>query len=133
MDLLNNNNLYDKNKGNYSLNDDDNSGNPITSTKILLNNVKLVELDGTYTNYVIPYERYSSTPSDGVNVYSFNLNNFTYQPSGSLNFSMLDKVEMQMEINNNLSINSNMKILVFANSYNILRIMSGLAGLAFIE
>ena len=46
---------------------------------------------------------------------------------------MLDKVEMQMEINNNLSTNSNMKILVFANSYNILRIMSGLAGLAFIE
>ena len=131
--LLNNNNLYDKNKGNYSLNNDDNSGNPITSTKILLNNVKLVELDGTYTNYVIPYERYSSTPSDGVNVYGFNLNNFIYQPSGSLNFSMLDKVEMQMEINNNLSTNSNMKILVFANSYNILRIMSGLAGLAFIE
>ena len=125
--------LYAKDKGNYSLNNDVNSGNPIISTKILLNNVKLVDLDGTYTNYVIPYERYSSTPSDGVNIYSFNLNNFLYQPSGSLNFSMLDRVEMQMQLDSNLTTNSNTKVLVFANSYNILRIMSGLAGLAFIE
>jgi len=102
-------------------------------TSIKLNNVKLVDLDGTYTNYVIPYERYSSTPSDGVNIYSFNLNNFLYQPSGSLNFSMLDRVEMQMQLDSNLTTNSNTKVLVFANSYNILRIMSGLAGLAFIE
>ena len=131
--LLNNDNLYTKDKGNYSLNNDVNSGNPIISTKILLNNVKLVDLDGTYTNYVIPYERYSSTPSDGVNIYSFNLNNFLYQPSGSLNFSMLDRVEMQMQLDSNLTTNSNTKVLVFANSYNILRIMSGLAGLAFIE
>lgn len=131
--LLNNNNLYNKNRGNYSLNDDDNSGNPILSTEILLNNLKLVELDGSYTNYVIPYERYVSTPSDGINIYSFNLNSYVYQPSGSLNFSMLDKIEMKMKLNTNVNLNSNAKVLVFANSYNILRIMSGLAGLAFIE
>ena len=131
--LLNNNSLYNKNRGNYSLKDDDNSGNPILSTEILLNNVKLVELDGTYTNYVMPYERYNSTPSDGVNIYSFNLNNFVYQPSGSLNFGMLDKVEMKMNLDASLNDSSNMKVLVFGNSYNILRIMSGLAGLAFIE
>lgn len=131
--LLNNNNLYNKDKGNYSLNDDDNSGNPILSTEILLNNLKLVEIDGSYTNYVIPYERYNSTPSDGVNIYSFNLNNYVYQPSGSLNFSMLDKVEMKVTLDSNINLSSNAKILVFANSYNILRIMSGLAGLAFIE
>jgi hypothetical protein len=131
--LINNDNLYNKNKGNYSLKKDDNSGNPFISTEILLNNIKLVELDSTYTNYVIPYERYNSTPSDGVNVYSFNLNNFEYQPSGSLNFSMLDKVEMKVRLDNSLDISSNTKMLVFGNSYNILRIMSGLAGLAFIE
>ena len=131
--LSNNTSLYNKNRGNYSLKDDDNSGNPILSTEILLNNVKLVELDGTYTNYVMPYERYNSTPSDGVNIYSFNLNNFVYQPSGSLNFGMLDKVEMKMNLDTSLNDSSNMKVLVFGNSYNILRIMSGLAGLAFIE
>ena len=46
---------------------------------------------------------------------------------------MLDRVEMQMQLDSNLTTNSNTKVLVFANSYNILRIMSGLAGLAFIE
>ena len=46
---------------------------------------------------------------------------------------MLDKVEMEIELDNSLIINSNMKIAVFANSYNILRVMSGLVGLAYIE
>jgi hypothetical protein len=46
---------------------------------------------------------------------------------------MLDRIEMQMQLNSDLTTNSNMMVLVFANSYNILRIMSGLAGLAFIE
>lgn len=131
--LLNNDNLYNKDKGNYSLNNEDNSTNPIKQTKILLNNVKLVDLDGSYTNYVIPYERYVSTPSDGINVYSFNLNNYVYQPSGSLNFSMLDKIEMDITLDSSLESVANKKLLVFGNSYNILRIMSGLAGLAFIE
>jgi hypothetical protein len=46
---------------------------------------------------------------------------------------MLDKVEMKVTLDSNINLSSNAKILVFANSYNILRIMSGLAGLAFIE
>ena len=90
----NQHNLYEKDRGNYSLGNDDNSENPIDKTTIYINNVKFVEFDGTYSNYVVPYERYISTPSDGVNVYSFNLTNYDYQPSGSLNFSMLDKVQM---------------------------------------
>ena len=46
---------------------------------------------------------------------------------------MLDKVQMNITINSDYMSNSNKKILVFGTSYNILRVMSGLAGLAFIE
>ena len=125
-------NLYEKDRNNYSLTNINNSGNPITNTKILFNGKKYVNHDGTYTNYLVPLEKYKSTPCDGINVYKFGLEDDS-QPKGSLNFSMLDKVQMEISIDSSYLLNSNKKILVFGNSYNILRIMSGLAGLAFIE
>ena len=117
---------------NYSLNNSVDSGNPITNTKILINNTKFVEYDGTYTNYIVPYENYKTTPSDGINVYKFGLDD-GMMPTGSLNFSMLDRTQMEVKIDSNYLINANKKILVFGTSYNILRVMSGLAGSAFIE
>ena len=125
-------NLYQKDRNNYSLNNSVDSGNPITNTKILINNTKFVEYDGTYTNYIVPYENYKTTPSDGINVYKFGLDD-GMMPTGSLNFSMLDRTQMEVKIDSNYLINANKKILVFGTSYNILRVMSGLAGLAFIE
>ena len=105
--------------------------NVISNTKILVNNRVLLNMDNTYTNYVIPYERYKSCVSDGINVYSFNLSNDEFQPSGSLNFSMLDNVQFDLTLLDNSL--KNKKVKIFANSYNILRIMSGLAGLSFYE
>ena len=103
----------------------------IKNTRILVNNTNLLDMDNIYTNYVIPYERYKSCVPDGVNVYSFNLSNYHFQPTGSLNFSMLDNVQFNLSlIENNLK---NKRIKIFANSYNILRIMSGLAGLSHYE
>ena len=125
-------NLYEKDRNNYSLTNTNDSGNPVTNTKILFNGKKYVNHDGTYTNYLVPLEKYKSTPCDGINVYKFGLEDDS-QPKGSLNFSMLDKVQMEISIDSSYLLNSNKKILVFGNSYNILRIMSGLAGLAFIE
>jgi hypothetical protein len=88
-------------------------------------------MDNIYTNYVLPYERYKSCLPDGVNVYSFNLSNYNFQPTGSLNFSMLDNVQFILSLlENNFK---NKRIKIFANSYNILRIMSGLAGLSHYE
>lgn len=125
-------NLLNKDLSNYSISDGYDSGNPVSKTKILVNAVKFIECDGMYSNYIVPYEKYKSTPSDGINVYKFGLEDEA-QPNGSLNFSMLDKAQMSVTVNNSYLNNDNKKILVFANSYNVLRIMSGLAGLAFIE
>ena len=108
-----------------------NYDNVIKNTKILVNNVTLLNMDNVYTNYVIPYERYKSCIADGINVYSFNLGNYDFQPSGSLNFSMLDNVKFDLTLADNSL--KNKKIKIFANSYNILRIMSGLAGLSYYE
>ena len=86
-----------------------------------------------YFNYVVPYENYKSAPSEGINVYKFGINNMDFQPSGTINFSMLDKVEMYFNFNSSISNLSNKNIHIYAVGYNILRIMSGQAGIAFVE
>ena len=87
----------------------------------------------------------SYNKGSGIYCYSFGLKPIEYQPSGSLNFSKLDKAELRLRIRRNSNvIESNnittdcttgtlkQKMLkVYAVNYNILRIMSGHAGLAF--
>lgn len=125
--------IYERDLKNYSINDNLNSGNPILNSRLIINNIDIFNLDGNYTNYVKPYESYLSTPSDGINVYNFSLNNYENQPSGSFNFSMVDNIKFNVQIDEKYNENDNKLIYIYANSYNILRIMSGLAGLAFLE
>ena len=131
--LKSSNNLKSKDRNNYSLNDSDNSGNPILFSKIFVNNINLINNDGIYTNYIVPYEKYKSTPTDGTNIINFCLDNINYQPSGALNFSMYDNIYLKININEEYLLNLNKKVLIFANSYNILRIMGGQSGLAYME
>lgn len=75
----------------------------------------------------------------GFYVYSFALNPENHQPSGSLNFSKLDKAELRLRVRRDAYTNSfpntfkiKEKLLkVYAINYNVLRIMSGHGGLAF--
>ena len=95
--------------------------------------LRFKDYSGEYTNYIIPYEKYSSTPNDGINVISFSLENNELQPTGSCNFSMIEKPYLKVNYHPSFLSDLDGEIHVYARSYNILRIMSGLAGLAFIE
>lgn len=127
-----NKNLFEKDRSNYSLNVSTNSGNPILSTKLIVNNINIFNQNGIYTNYIIPYESYKNTPSDGVNILKFEINGNNFQPSGALNFSMYNNVNLELNIDESYLVNKNKVVKIFANGYNILRIMGGQAGLAFI-
>ena len=122
---------------NYSISDSDyiNGGNPIESTTFEFNGrERFKNYLGSCTNYITPYERYTSTPSDGINVISFCLNGDKFQPSGSCNFSLVENPYLEIKIDNSYLVNdNNAKLLVYSRSYNILRIMSGLCGLAFVD
>ncbi len=61
-----------------------------------------------------------------IYVYSFALNPEEHQPSGTCNFSRIDNATLQMT---NVEIAGVLK--VFAVNYNVLRIMSGMGGLAY--
>ena len=78
----------------------------------------------------------------GVYSYSFSLYPEDFQPSGSVNFSKLENVQLRFSLKENTHLPSgsadngsetNKNVNIYALSYNVLRIMSGMAGLAFIN
>jgi len=103
--------------------------NPVLKAKIQLNgNDRFTERPGTYFSYVQPYQHHECTPSvyhNGINVYSFALKPEEHQPSGTLNMSRIDTAVLSVasSVAGNLSI--------YAVNYNVLRIMSGMGGLAY--
>ncbi len=111
--------------------------NPITKAKLVLNgNDRFAERDGMYFNVVQPYQHHENIPENaGINVYSFALKPEEHQPSGTLNMSRIDTAVLNLTIFNKTdapkyeSVNSS--LYVFATNYNVLRILSGMGGLAY--
>ena len=105
------------------------SNNPVSSAILQLNgHDRFSEQSGKYFNYVQPHSHHSRTPSVGVNSYSFALNPEEHQPSGTCNFSRIDNASLNVSFNNTVSGGD---FYIFAHSYNVLRIMSGMGGLAY--
>ena len=130
------------------------------TAKLQLNgNDRFSERDAEYFTLVQPFQHHTNIPnSRGIHVYSFALKPEEHQPSGSLNFSRLDSVVMKMTLDNTgLVANPNTvefdnfgnyvrtieaksltqvvkrasRVRFYAKNYNVLRIMSGTAGLAY--
>jgi hypothetical protein len=114
---------------NYGMNIDG-SGNPCVSAKLQLNgHDRFQERDGSYFNYVQPAQHFTNTPADGINVYSFALKAEDHQPTGSCNFSRIDNATLNVDALKTLPVNSILNIYV--QNYNVLRVMSGMAGTAY--
>ena len=114
----------------------DESANPITKAKIVLNgNDRFGEREGKYFNLVQPYQHHTNCPAIGINIYSFSITPEDHQPSGTCNFSKIDNAFLNITTTNNtissIYNSGNAKIRVYAINYNILRIMSGMGGLAY--
>jgi len=116
------------------------SGNPVARVLLQLNgHDRFSERDGNYFNYVQPYQHHSNTPADGCNMYSFALNPEEHQPSGTCNMSRIDNATLNLTFGGSaygsdfkgtyLAEDSN--ISIYATNYNVLRIMSGMGGLAY--
>jgi hypothetical protein len=105
------------------------SKNPVMQAKIMLNgNDRFATRQGEYFSLVQPYQHHENTPDmyhKGINVYSFALKPEEHQPSGTLNMSRIDTAV--------LSLSSRIAgtIHIFAVNYNVLRILSGMGGLAY--
>lgn len=107
--------------------------NPVVRAKLQLNgHDRFSERDGRYFNLVQPYQHHENVPSQGINVYSFALKPEEHQPSGSANFSRIDNATLQLTLSSQaVTGGRSAKIRVYAVNYNVLRVMSGMGGLAY--
>jgi hypothetical protein len=81
----------------------------------------------SYFQLVQPYQHHEHIPSKkGINVYSFALKPEEHQPSGTCNMSRIDNATLNLD-----GIHSDNTVKVFAVNYNVLRVMSGMGGLAY--
>jgi hypothetical protein len=107
--------------------------NPVVTAKLQLNGQdRFSEREGSYFSWVVPYQCHTRTPDEGINVYSFALRPEEHQPSGTCNFSRIDNATLQLVLSNaTVEGTKTAKVRVYATNYNILRIMSGMGGLAY--
>ena len=115
----------------------DSGENPTELAKIQLNgHDRLSQREGRYFNTVIPQECHENCPAMGINVYSFAFKPEEHQPSGTCNFSRIDIAQLLLNITSatyltNTNTLDTAKCRIYATNYNVLRVLSGMAGLAF--
>ena len=107
--------------------------NPVVTAKLQLNGQdRFSEREGTYFDLVQPFQHHTRTPDTGINVYSFALRPEEHQPSGTCNFSRIDNATLQLVVSAAaIGTASTAKVRVYATNYNVLRVMSGMGGLAY--
>jgi len=103
--------------------------NPFKECLLQLNgNDRFNVRDGSYFNLVQPYQHHTNIPQNrGINVYSFALKPEEHQPSGTLNMSRIDTAILDLKVLSGVSGSVN----IYAVNYNVLRILSGMGGLAY--
>ena len=108
----------------------ENSQAKLGKTKLMLNgNDRFAERDTKYFTHVQPYQHHTNIPNSScnINVYSFALKPEEHQPSGTLNMSRIDTAQLKIsDIPQDTG-----EVKIYAHSYNVLRILSGMGGLAY--
>ena len=120
------------------------ASNPFVSCLLQLNgNDRFAERKGTYFSLVQPFQHHTNvSPNKGINVYSFALKPEDHQPSGTLNMSRIDTAVLSLDVGKDLALKSNHStaeeaagkydgVNIYAINYNVLRILSGMGGLAY--
>jgi hypothetical protein len=104
-------------------------GNIVTSAIIYVNGIeRFSQRSGNYFRLIQPYQKHTRCPNDFFYIYSFSLKPEEHQPSGCSNFSKIDTKELYCNIAANLG---SQQQRIYALNYNILRIYSGMGGIAF--
>jgi hypothetical protein len=133
---------------NYSGTDDNTSADSFQTALLQLNGHDRFSVrNSDYFRKVQNYEHHTRVPRVGVDLdvddqreqyiysYSFALSPEEHQPSGTCNFSRIDNAVLQLKydatVQTSLATNGTMNLNVYAVNYNVLRIMSGMGGLAY--
>lgn len=100
----------------------------LVNLKLQLNgNDRFAVRPASYFNQVQPYQHLVRGPAVGIYIYSFAIKPLEHQPSGSVNMSRIDNATLQLTMASSAAFN----LYSYMLSYNILRVISGMAGLAY--
>lgn len=113
-----------------------NIGDTMLNTNLELNGIERIKkMNNLYFSRVTSYESLKNTLPDGLYFHSFCIDPMEIQPSGSCNFSRLDRKRLNIKLENNFmnTINDTDQIIVnvVAVNYNILKFSNGLCNLVF--
>ena len=106
---------------------------PLASFRLILNGQdRFKDQSGKFFNSVQPYWHHSGNPYPGIYCYSFALKPEEHQPTGTCNFSRIDNAQVDVRIKAGInSAQAGNTLEMWAVNYNVLRIQSGMGGLAF--
>ncbi len=109
---------------------------PIDDVQLQLNGHERFSVrKGSYFHLCQPYQHHTRVPYDHwCGMYSFCLSPEEHQPSGALNFSRIDNASLKLKFKPVFTAgtsNATRTVYVYAVNYNVLRILSGMGGLAF--
>ena len=111
--------------------------NPVFEQTIQINGQDRLERRyGDYFSKVQPFQHHTGgSPGSCVYCYSFAIRPEEHQPSGTCNFSRIDTATLVLTLDGSEFINDNSdntwNVRMYAINYNVLRVMSGMGGLAF--
>ena len=129
---------------------------PLKNAKLQLNgHDRASERHGAYFNYTQPWQTLRAKPRAGVYLYSFSLKPDEHQPSGSCNMSRIDNATLVLnykekglattreanvanvvkqvlsENKTTADVTDLTALRLYAENYNVLRVMSGMGGLSY--
>ena len=102
------------------------------SGKLILNgNDRFDERDSIFWNWQEAYKYHTNSPDSGIYMYSFSLQPEDFQPSGSCNFSRINRAQLQLNLRQVVNTDIEYDIVVYSHSMNVFRIMGGIGSVVF--
>lgn len=106
----------------------------LRTAKFLWNGMdRIEEKPYEYFNQMQPYQHHTSSPRDGVHVYSFSLHPEKDQPSGAFNATMINKIQLYLTMNAPSDPGVEYEVVAYATYYNIFRVMAGMGAMVFVS
>jgi hypothetical protein len=106
----------------------------VSTAKLLLNgHERWATRPGVYFRTVVPFAHFIRVPDVQIYTYSFALHPQQHAPSGALNASRIDSMVLELTSSKFTGANAATtgKLKVWAVNYNVVRIVSGMLGLAY--
>jgi len=100
--------------------------------KLLLNsNDRFDFRDSIFFNAMEPFRYHTNSPDEGIYCYAFGLNPEEFQPSGTCNFSRINRAQLQLQIRQVVNTDIYYDVDVYALNINVFRVMAGIGSIVF--